>query len=227
MVNEINWASTETSNLQGNPLDLVDVQKVETKPIAPTNNHGIIDGIVKTIAKIMWKPDPFTWKQNTDSTTTVEFKEENKTNTNIQWWWLFEKFSTTLWNIGNSVEKMWEKTLEKAKEVANDPIGSTKSAIDWAIKIGNDVVNTSKEIINDPIGSAKQAATNVWNVLEWIWEKALDNATNLANKWLENVQQAWNTVIDKTQEIGEKANNTVQEFVKLEDKEEEKKDTNL
>lgn len=61
---------------------------------------------------------------------------------------------------------------------------------------------------------------SVWDKVENLWDKALWGAVNAMTEWLKKAEEIWDKAVDKAQNVVEKTNQWVSDFVKLEDKKE-------
>jgi hypothetical protein len=229
MANETNptviQSADQPSGGQFNPFDLVN-QKWEVNHVLQANEHkSFVDKIVWWIAKLMWKPDPFTWASDVNLDIYQNPAKQNEI-TNDEWG-LFTKFA--------------QKVGDVAKTVVNDPSGSAKIAVDTLGNIGQTVGKNTLETVNaittDPAGSVKNIENTVNTVANSLWTKAIDVAEtiaavplvvakntvetvgnvaikagettfnalqSMANNPIESMKMAAQTVVDTTTTVGEK-----------------------
>ncbi len=205
MVNEQITASIESVDKlpvwQSNPLNLVNGETTQNnnQPWA-VKHKSIIDNVVWLIAKITWNPDPFTWKWNitvtpktetnvVTQTATPEFKPENQTTTTpvkAEESGLFGKFSSTLTNIWNAVEILWNKAVWEATNVVNKGLEAAGEVWEKTVWTATNVVNkwleTASEVWGQAISQAQQVA-----------KQASDDVNNFVK--IEEPKKEWSTNI--------------------------------
>lgn len=101
------------------------VQKTNT----PTEQKPgkIFDAIAIFFAKIMWHPNPITWEKFTEEEKIISEKTE-------------KKLEDIMGNVGNLLEKAWDKTIEKVNETAkniNEKIINAEKAKNNQITLDN------------------------------------------------------------------------------------------
>lgn len=191
----IQWAG-QLPVWSANPLDLVDGKTAQSNATWTIKHENFLDKIIRLIAKITWNPDPFTWKassvvapktENTNTTQNISsgLKPENQTSavsTQTEEWWLFGKFTSTLTDIWNVVENLWNDTLWKATTVVNK----------WLEKAGQaweKVVSKATNVVNEWLVKAEQAWEKVVNKAKVATKQATDTVTDFVS--LEEPKKEW------------------------------------
>lgn len=202
MVNEQITASTQWVDQlpvwQSNPLNLVNGETTQNnnQPWA-VKHKSIIDNIVWLIAKITWNPDPFTWKWNITSTAkpeanvvtqtvSPEFKPENQTATipvKAEESWLFGKFESTLTNIWNAVENLWNKAVWEATNVVN-------KGLEAAGTVWEKTLWTATNVVSKGLETAGKVWEQVVNQTQQVAKQATDDVNSFVK--LEEPKKEWN-----------------------------------
>ena len=108
-------------------------QKINTAP-APKWPGKIFDSLAIFFAKLMWHPNPITWEKFKEEEKIISEKTE-------------KKLEDIMWNVGNLLEKVWDKTIEKVNETAkniNEKIANAEKPKNNQIKL-DDIENVNKE----------------------------------------------------------------------------------
>jgi len=172
----IQWMDQQT-NWWSNPFNLVNEKTPQTgNAVWAVWHKSAIDLIASFIARISWNPDPFTWEGSVTVTPKSKFQVITQTTTPVintptqtttapvtsTDWWLFGKFSSTLTNIWNVVENLWNKAVWEATNVVNQGLEKAGTVWEKALWSATDVVN--------------KGLNTAWNV----WEQVLNKAQEVA-----------------------------------------------
>ena len=178
----IQWAG-QPPVWSANPLDLVNEKAAQNNnQLWTVWNKSFLDKLIGLIAKITWNPDPFTWKADiiapkpeiaAAAQNTIPEANNQPTTDAVKTWegWLFGKFTSTMTNIWNTVENLWNKAVWEATNVVNK----------W--------LDTAGTVWEKALGSATNVVSKGLETAGKVWEKAVNEAQKTVQKATDNVNE--------------------------------------
>lgn len=122
-----------------NPSNEQVTQNTETKQKINTSSAQkpgkIFDSLAIFFAKLMGHPNPITWEKFKEEEKIISEKTE-------------KKLEDIMWNVGNLLEKVWDKTIEKVNETAKNINEKLSTPNNQQIKL-DDIANTNTEKTNE------------------------------------------------------------------------------
>ena len=183
---------------------------------------------------IQWAGQPPVWSAN-----PLDLVNEKAAQNNNQLWAVWNKgFLDKI--IGLIARMTWNP----------DPFtwkGGVVPAPKTGIAMENKIVapeakqdgQVTADVAGGLFGKFTSAITNIWNTVENLWNKAVWEATNVVNKWLdtagtvwekalgsatnvvskglETAGKVWEQAVNQAQQVAKQATDNVNEFVKLEE----------